>query len=97
MDKNTERDEKFPYFRRYDAQYWARWKLYPGAMFLMPTRIVLLVFDGIFLTSMVNILSFGHDYKKGPLKRGCRKWLINFLYHVCCSFYLFICGMSSKV
>ena len=54
MEKNNERDEKFPHFRRYDSQYWARWKLYPGAMFLMPTRIALLVFDGIFLTSMVT-------------------------------------------
>jgi hypothetical protein len=48
------RDAKFPAFRRNDAQYWARWKFYPGAMFLMPTRLVLLVVDGIFLTSIVS-------------------------------------------
>lgn len=53
-ENNPARDEQYPAFRRYDAQYWARWKFYPGAMLLMPTRLVLLVFDGIFLTSMVT-------------------------------------------
>ena len=48
------RDGQYPSFRRYDAQYWSRWKLYPGAMLLMPTRLVLLVVDGIFLTSIVS-------------------------------------------
>jgi len=48
------RDAQFPSFRRNDAQYWARWKFYPGAMFLMPTRLVLLVVDGIFLTFIVS-------------------------------------------
>lgn len=46
---------------------------------------------------MNRLLSIGHNYKKkGPMKNGCRKWLILFMYHVCCTFYLFICGMSTQ-
>jgi hypothetical protein len=48
------RDLMFPQFRRTDAKFWARWKFYPGAMFLMPTRITLLIIDGIFLTTVVS-------------------------------------------
>ena len=55
-------------------------KFYPGAIFLMPTRIVLLILDGMILTFFVTILSFGHDFKKGPIKNGCRKTIIFFIY-----------------
>ena len=48
------RDSKFPAFRRYDANKWARWKFLPGAMLLMPTRIILLVVDAIFLVTCVS-------------------------------------------
>ena len=45
---------------------------------------------------MFRLLSTGHNFKKkGPMKNGCRKWLILFMYNVCCSFYLFICGMKT--
>ena len=51
---NEERDCKFPNFRRTDAQLWARWKFYPGAMLTMPARLTLLIIDTIFLTSIVR-------------------------------------------
>lgn len=44
-----------------------------------------------------RILSIGHDFKKGPMKNGCRKWLIYFFYHICCSFYLFVAGCSTTL
>lgn len=87
------RDAMFPQFRRNDAVHWARWKFYPGAMFLMPTRLILLVLDGIFLTAIVKILSVGHNFKKEPMKSGFRKWMIAFMYHVCCTFFLWVCGI----
>jgi hypothetical protein len=40
-----------------------------------------------------RILSLGHDFKKGPMKSGCRKWLIAFMYHVCCTFFLWVSGV----
>ena len=48
------RDSAFPQFRRTDAKNWVRWKFYPGAMFLMPTRLMLLIINGIFLTAIVK-------------------------------------------
>jgi hypothetical protein len=38
-----ERDSKFPAFRRLDVHKWSKWKFLPGAMLLMPTRLVLLI------------------------------------------------------
>ena len=44
-----------------------------------------------------RILSIGHDFRKGPMKAGCRKSLIYFMYHVCCSFFLVVCSIKSSV
>ena len=44
-----------------------------------------------------RIFSIGHDFKKGPMKSGCRKWIIYFMYHVCCTFYLFIAGTRTSL
>lgn len=65
-------------------------------MLMMPTRIVLLVIDAIFLTTVVQILTIGFDFKKGPMKAGCRKWLIYLMYHVCCTFFLLVSGMRTS-
>ena len=53
-EQNEDRDARFPSFRRYDAKNWSRWKFYPGAMLMMPTRIIMLIFDGIFLSVIVS-------------------------------------------
>ena len=53
-EQNEERDGRFPPFRRYDAEKWSRLKFYPGAMFLMPTRAVMLILDAIFLALVVS-------------------------------------------
>mmetsp|Transcript_8630 Transcript_8630/g.14600 ORF Transcript_8630/g.14600 Transcript_8630/m.14600 type:complete len:154 (+) Transcript_8630:227-688(+) len=66
----------------------------------MPTRLLLLSLDGIFLTVVVSILTIGHDFSKGPMKAGVRKSMIYFFYHICCKTYLFVCGLythSKKV
>jgi 1-acyl-sn-glycerol-3-phosphate acyltransferase len=43
------------------------------------------------------LVSIGHDFRKGPMKNGCRKWIIFFMYHVGVSFYLFIAGMKTTL
>ena len=53
-DGDEARDSQFPAFRRRDVKHWARWKFYPGAMLLMPTRFILLTIDGIFLTLIIR-------------------------------------------
>lgn len=91
------RDVGFPAWRRRDVQNWARWKFYPLAILVMPTRLILIMVGLIFHTSFVTLFSIGHDFKKGPMKNGCRKWIITFMYHVCCCFVLFISGMRTKL
>ena len=97
MRKEDEaRDNKYPAYRRYDAKNWSRWQFYPGALLTMPTRILLLfiiIFNIIF---WIFILSFGHDYSKGPMKKGCRKSCIKFFYICTTTFYAFLTGMFSS-
>lgn len=64
---NEDRDSQYQAFCRQDAKNWSRFKFYPGAVLMMPSRIVLLLIDGMILTFIVTILSFGHDFRKGPM------------------------------
>lgn len=48
-DKDSKRDEKFSAFRRLDPDRWYRFKFYPGAMFSMPVRLLLLNLLGLLL------------------------------------------------
>lgn len=40
---NKERDEKFHSYRRLDAGKWGRFNMYPGAILVMPTRLLLCI------------------------------------------------------
>ena len=48
MEVDEERDCNFPAFRRLDAHKFARWKFYPGALLMMPTRFMLMIIEGLF-------------------------------------------------
>ena len=93
---DEKRDSQYPHFRRTDVKHWTRWKLYPGALLFMPTRLLLLGIDGFLCTIIVKVLTLGHDFKRGPLKDGCRKKLLFFMYKKCTSLYLFIAGIRTK-
>ena len=69
------RDGSYPSYRRLDAKNWARWKFYPGAMFMMPTRLLLFGLNLALLVFCVRILCICHNFEKKPLT-GCRKKLI---------------------
>ena len=49
MENDEARDSNFPAFRRYDAPHFRRWKFYPGALLFMPTRMALLLVEGLIL------------------------------------------------
>ena len=66
-------------------------------MFAMPTRFLLLSIDGILLMVICKVLTFGHDFSKGPIKDGCRKITIKIAYHIACTFFLFVTGMWTSV
>ena len=93
---DEQRDEQFPAFRRLDAKLWHRCKFYPGAMFSMPARMLTLIVQGLTLSLICKILTLTHNFKKGPLKRGCRKSLVTFLFRINAKIYMFICGTSSS-
>jgi hypothetical protein len=48
-DGNEERDSKFPAYRRLDVKNWNKCKFYPGAMFTMPARLMILIIQGLIL------------------------------------------------
>jgi hypothetical protein len=46
-EPNEARDARYPAFRRFDAVKWRRWKFYPGALTLLPLRVILAVLIGL--------------------------------------------------
>ena len=53
-DGDELRDSKFPAYRRLDAKKWNKCKFYPGAMFTMPARLIILILQGIILTLLCS-------------------------------------------
>jgi hypothetical protein len=94
---DAEREEYFKAIKRQDAPYWARWKFYPGAMFTMLTRIVLLATGLIVLFVSIQLFCIGHNFDKGPMPDGFRKKLIHKIYRACCGFGIFLSGMTTSV
>ena len=70
-DGNEKRDQQYPAFRRQDVHRWRRWKFYPGALTIMPLRLILMVVIGIFAYLSVRIVTVCHNFEKAPLM-GCR-------------------------
>lgn len=91
-DKDEERDEKFKAFRRLDTDRWYRFKFYPGAMFSMPSRLLLLILEGIITVIIAKIILCGHDYRKGPVTDGCRKRFIELYSGVYGKIWMFLSG-----
>jgi len=87
---DEERDSQFPCWRRVDAKDWSAWMFIPGAMFMMPTRLIC-YFGTLFIHGIVVLLlQIGRDKK--PLKKGCRKSLINFSFDVTGILWLIFAG-----
>ena len=74
-------EEHFPEFRRDDAYHWKKWKLYPGAMFLLVPKLLFLVFMLIVNYVLLSLALLCHDKNK-PLV-GNRKRIINMIFYVC--------------
>ena len=52
---------KMAAFRRLDAEKWAKWQFYPGAMTLLVPRLVFGSIFGICVLTMLSIALIGHD------------------------------------
>jgi hypothetical protein len=77
---SAELNDLFPAFRRNDATQWSKWKLYPGAIFLMVPRFLVLIVVLMFAVFFVKIFLICHDTNK-PLM-GCRKFLVNATFYI---------------
>jgi lysophosphatidylcholine acyltransferase / lyso-PAF acetyltransferase len=64
---DEERDSKYPAFRRFDALNWKKWRFYPGAVLLLPLRMLLTAFCFLLCYLFTKIFTCGHDFRRGPL------------------------------
>lgn len=86
----AEINEYFPLYYRLDAQKWAKWKLYPGAMFLcLPRLLIGGVGVAVTMICISRILRIGH-YSERPLK-GCRKIFLRICYKIMAQLMSVIC------
>ncbi len=86
-----------PSYRRNDADKWARWKFYPGAMTLCIPRFLAGCVIGILLNIILKVMLIGQEMNE-PI-RGCRRKVIRGCYRAAAfSFNLFVnfVWMSSK-
>jgi len=96
--RNKEREAKFHSYVRLDAGKWSRWKLYPGALLLMPTRLLLVLVSMILLAIIASMLTCCRDFKKkGPIRQGCQKSCIQFFYRLLGNFLCMIFGTWSTI
>lgn len=92
-DGNEDRDSKYPGYRRLDVSKWARWKFYPGALIIMPTKCFALCFIMIVLAFFIKFACIGHDFKvDGPLPNGWRKTMVSWVFYIIVRIVLIISG-----
>ena len=81
----AELDKLMPAFRRYDAENWAKWKHYPGAMTLMIPRFLTGVLLGFIFCILISLALIGQSMEE-PIKGRCKKCVIRSLY----KFFVFL-------
>jgi len=63
----------------------------------MPARMVLGLMIGLFLASSCSLITCGHDFSKGPLKNGCRKTAVIWLYMFTAKLFMMVVSVNTKV
>ena len=96
MTLDEERDKNYPAFRRYDSKNWKRWKFYLGAMLWMPTRFFMMFLCGSSIVLFSYPFTCGHDFRKGPMKKGCARTFIKWFYKTLCAAYVAFGGMRTR-
>jgi len=89
------RDGAYPLCRRRDVPKWARWKFYPGAILLMPLRILLTMAVCLIWVILVKLICLCHNFNKGP-PTGCRKFLVKWVMRFCLRSILCIAALRTK-
>lgn len=92
---DEERDSKYPAFRRPDAKGWRRWKFLPGAVTLLPLRMVMGVILVILCYICTWILTRGHRFTDENHITGCRATAIRYVFKFFSAALMFSIGMRS--
>ncbi len=69
---NEERDSKYPAYRRNDAKNWKKWKFYPGALTILPIRLISCVLAMLLTFVALKVLTIGYKYQRGSPITGWR-------------------------
>jgi len=89
------RDGKYPAYRRTDRpEKWSKWWFYPGAVTLLPIRLLLLVASALLSYVIIKLAVIG--IKPGaPLKAWYRRALMTVVYWFLPKAVMLICGISN--
>jgi 1-acyl-sn-glycerol-3-phosphate acyltransferase len=64
----------------------------------MPTRFFAMIFTATLIVIFTAPVTCGHNFKKGPMKKGCRKVFVKWIYKFFSTIYIGLAGMlTSKV
>ena len=85
------RTEQFFPFVRFDYPYWSKYKLYLGAIFLVPWRLILIICCVVSCFFTVKISLIGANLNKPIL--GIRRKMIHLFSSTLCRSILFIAGI----
>jgi hypothetical protein len=91
------RDIRYPAFRRWDAKNWARWKFYPGAVTIMPLRLILMILIGLICYLSVRIVTIGYKFDESRIMTGCRAKTVKALTNFFSSLLLAACCMRYTI
>jgi hypothetical protein len=94
MDQNEERDSKYPAFRRWDVSKWQKWKFSPGAITLMPFRLLATIFLVGLCYIFVRIATLGHNFDK-PIEGWFKNLVIGSAYKYLSALVILVCGIRS--
>ena len=63
---------------------------------VLPIRLITCFTLVLITVILVSIFSIGHNFKKGPMKSGCRKKLIKTVFITTNSLYLIVAGLRTN-
>jgi hypothetical protein len=93
-----ERDSKYPAFRRWDVPKWEKWKFYPGAVLLMPIKLITSLLAIILCYVFIRIITLGHNFNKNkPIKGWLRNLIIGYIYKLLTSILVYVVGIRSSL
>lgn len=97
-DVDEERDSKYPAYRRWDVNKWARWKFYPGAIILLPLKFLLALLIVIACYIVVRIVTIGHNFNEDkPIRGWLRNKVLGYVYKFMCSLVVLVVGVRSSI